>query len=185
MLVVIVGPMFSGKTTELIRRIRRYQLSGKRIIIYKPATDIRYSVNNINSHDGLTYPARIIPNNEEGICKLSREYEDYDVIGIDEVQFFPSEIVDLIDRISYEKHVIVAGLNLDYMGRPWETVEELLPRADDVITLTAVCYICGDEATRTVRISGGVERIVIGGEETYKPVCRKHFLELGKKLYNV
>ena len=89
MLIVIVGPMFSGKTTELIRRIKRYQHAGKKTIIYKPAIDFRYSIENVNSHDGLKYPARIIPNNEKGISILADEYKLYDVIGIDEIKFFP------------------------------------------------------------------------------------------------
>jgi thymidine kinase len=119
MLTVIVGPMFSGKTSEIIRRIKRYQLAGNKTIIYKPAIDVRYSIEDVNSHDGLKYPARIIPNDEKGISILTNEYKFYDVIGIDEIQFFPSSIVYLIDEISYEKDVIAAGLNLDYRGKPW------------------------------------------------------------------
>jgi len=183
MLIVIIGPMFAGKTTELIRRIKRYQLSRKKTIIYKPSIDVRYSIENVNSHDGLKYPARIIPNDEKGISILASEYKFYDVIGIDEIQFFPSSIVYLIDQISYEKDVIAAALNLDYRGKPWETVEKLLPYADQIITVSAVCYICGKEATRTIRISEIKDRILVGGEENYKPVCRDHFIELSKKLY--
>ena len=185
MLVVIVGSMFSGKTTELIRRIKRYQFAGKKTVIYKPSIDVRYSVENVNSHDGLKYPARVIPNDERGISILAGEYKLYDVIGIDEIQFFPSSVVYLIDKISYEKDVIAAGLNLDYRGKPWETVEKLLPYADQIITVSAVCYICGAEATRTIRTSESKDRILIGGEENYKPVCRKHFKELSEKLYQI
>jgi thymidine kinase len=185
MLTVIIGPMFSGKTTELIRRIKRHQLAGKKTIIYKPAIDVRYSIEDVNSHDGLKYPARIIPNDEKGISILADEYKFYDVIGIDEIHFFPSSIVYLIDQISYEKDIIAAGLNLDYRGRPWETVEKLLPYSDRIITLSAVCYICGEEATRTIRTSKIEDRILVGGEENYKPVCKKHFKELSKELYKI
>jgi thymidine kinase len=185
MLTVIIGPMFSGKTSELIRRIKRYQLAGKKTTIYKPSIDVRYSIENVNSHDGLKYPARIIPNDEKGVSILADEYKFYDVIGIDEIQFFPPSIAYLIDEISYEKDVIAAGLNLDYRGKPWETVEKLLPYADQIISLSAVCYICGEEATRTIRTSEIEDRILVGGEENYKPVCKKHFKELSKKLYQI
>jgi thymidine kinase len=183
MLIVIIGPMFSGKTTELIKRIEGYERAGKKTMVYKPAIDVRYSLESINTHDGLKYPAKIIPNNEDGVSILKDEYRMYDVIGIDEVQFFPPEIVPLINKISNEKEVIVAGLNLDYKGRPWETVKELLPFADQVISLNAVCYICGKEATRTIRTIESKDRIVVGGGESYRPVCRKHFDELSKQLY--
>jgi thymidine kinase len=110
MLIVIVGPMFSGKTTELIRRIKRSAF--KKENDNKPSIDVRYSIENVNSHDGLKYPARIVPNDEKGISILANEYKFYDVIEIDEIQFFPSSIVYLIDQISYEKDVNSSCLKL-------------------------------------------------------------------------
>jgi thymidine kinase len=183
MLIVIEGPMFSGKTSELIKRIMRYKFSGKKVVLYKPIIDYRYTLENINSHDGLIYPAKVIPNNEEGILILAKEYKNYDVIGIDEIQFFPKEIALMLNKISYEKHVIAAGVNLDYKGEPWETIKEILPYADRIISLKSVCYICGKLATRTIRTVESQDRIVIGGEKEYKPVCRKHFIEFDRQKY--
>jgi thymidine kinase len=101
------------------------------------------------------------------------------------LNFFPSSIVYSIDELSYEKDVIAAGLNLDYRGKPCGTVENLLPYADQIISLSAVCYVCGEEATRMIRTSEMEDRILVGGEENYKPVCKKHFKELSKKLYQI
>jgi thymidine kinase len=89
----------------------------------------------------------------------------------------------MLNKISYEKHVIAAVVNLDYKGEPWETIKEILPYADRIISLKSVCYICGKLATRTIRTVESQDRIVIGGEKEYKPVCRKHFIEFDRQKY--
>jgi thymidine kinase len=189
-LTVIVGPMFSGKTTELLRLLTRYKMAGYTVALLKPSIDKRYSEREVVSHDGLKMEALAVEPNYSGLEEALRKLEDVEVIGIDELQFFEPDmkIVELILRVSLEKRVFVAALNLDFRGEPWEVVKELLPRADDVVSLQAVCtYVdpktgkrCGAPATRTQRLIDGkpaprdAPRILIGGRESYEPRCRRH-----------
>ena len=186
---VIVGPMFAGKTSELIRRIVRESYAKKKVGIFKPSIDVRYSRENVVSHDGLSYPAFVVPTSKEGVWKiyeLAKE-NDLDVVGVDEAHFFPLELVNVCEKLANEGvRVIVAGLNLDFRGEPFETVKELLARADDITYLTAVCTVCGAPATRTQRLIDGKPapydspRIVVGGKELYEARCRKHHVVPGK-----
>ncbi|MEM0021637.1 MAG: thymidine kinase [Fervidicoccaceae archaeon] len=189
-LTIIVGPMFSGKTTELLRMLTRYRMAGYSTILVKPSIDRRYSDREVVSHDGLKMEALVIEPNFNGLLSVAEELKSADVIGIDELQFFEynSKIVDFLLRISLEKRIFAAALNLDFRGEPWEIVKELLPRADEIISLQAVCtYIdprtgkrCGSPATRTQRLIDGkaaprdAPRILIGGRESYEPRCRRH-----------
>ena len=186
-LEVITGPMFAGKTSELIRLVERAVYAKKRVAIFKPALDKRYSESEVVTHNGLRYQAYVIPTNEEGIQTIRQISNDLDVIGIDEAQFFPRIIVKLCDElVSKGKRVIVSGLNLDFRGEPFEVMADFLVRADPIYYLTAVCTICGKEATRTQRLIDGnpapynSPRIMVGGKELYEARCRIHHIVPGK-----
>ncbi|MGQ4892250.1 MAG: thymidine kinase [Candidatus Njordarchaeia archaeon] len=182
-IIVITGPMFSGKTTELIRHLERAIYAKRRGAIFKPSLDNRYSEKEVVSHNGLRYPAIVVPNTIEGVAEIYNKAHDLnlDVVCIDEAQFFPIELVDLVEKLASEnKVIIVAGLNLDFRGEPFETIKEILVRADDITHLKAVCTVCGADATRTQRLINGKPapydspRILIGGSEVYEARCRKH-----------
>ncbi len=184
-LEVIVGPMFAGKTTELIRRIERERYAKRRVGMFKPSLDVRYTVSSVATHNGLTYPAYVVSANEEGVRKIYEitKNEKLEVIGIDEAHFFPLLLVDICEKLADEGvRVIVAGLNLDFRGEPFETMKELMVKADDVTYLTAVCSVCGAPATRSQRLIDGKPapydspRIVVGGKELYEARCRKHHI---------
>ena len=180
MLVVITGPIFSGKTTELIRRVERQMIAGKKVVIFKPSVDTRYHPSLIISHNGLKINASVVPPDEEGVKRISSESINYDVIGIDEGQFFPPVLADELNKLATEKIIIVSALNLDFKGEPFETTMKLLAYADKVVSLTAVCKVCGRPATRTQRLIDGKPaprdspRILIGGLEAYEARCRRH-----------
>ena len=184
-ILVITGPMFSGKTTELIRHLERAIYAKKKGAIFKPSLDKRYSKSDVVSHNGLRYPAIVVPNTIDGVLNIYEKAKELklDVICIDEAQFFPIELIDMVDRLAdEEKIVIVAGLNLDFRGEPFETMKELIARADDVIHLKAVCTVCGMDATRTQRLINGEPapydspRILVGGRDVYEARCRKHHI---------
>lgn len=165
-LTVIAGPMFSGKSSELIRRLQRYQIAKKKIEVFKPVIDTRYAIDKISSHCGVQFNA--VPANGviSGICT------DTEVIGLDEVQFFSRPIVDFcLQHALRGIHVIVAGLDLDYKEEPFEVTMRLMALADEVVKLNAVCMSCGRPACRTQRLMAGDERVVIGGSEAYEARC--------------
>ena len=175
--------MFAGKTTELIRMVERETYAKKSVGIFKPSIDTRYSVSEVATHNGLRYRAYVVPPSSKGaeeIARLTRSY-GLNVIGVDEAHFFPLRLVDVLDSLADGGvRVIAAGLNLDFRGEPFETVKELMARADNVVYLTAVCTVCGAPATRTQRLVGGKpapytsERILVGGKEYYEARCRRH-----------
>jgi thymidine kinase len=179
-LEVIIGPMFSGKTTELIRLIEREVFAKKKGAIFKPSLDRRYSEEEVVTHNGLKYRAYQVEPSSNGIKKIesiSKEM-DVDAVGVDEVQFFPLDIVEMLDRLAFEKKVIACGLNLSFKAEPFRTTMELTARADRVTYLSAVCVRCGREATRTQRLISGKPApkdsplFVVGGKEMYEPRCR-------------
>lgn len=182
-LEVITGPMFAGKTTELIKRIERQIFAKRKAALFKPAIDTRYSEDHVVAHNGLRYEAFVVPTGREGverIVELSREGA-YEVIGIDEVQFFHPSIVGALNELADSGvYVIVSGLNLDFRGEPFEVTRELLVRADNVVYLTAVCTVCGRPATRSQRLINGKPAprdspvILVGGSESYEARCRLH-----------
>lgn len=179
-LEVIIGPMFSGKTSELIRLVEREVIAKRKAAIFKPAFDERYSARQVASHNGLRYDAYSIVATEDGIRRIPDivKKEKLDVIGVDEVQFFPGGLVGLLDSIAYEKRVIACGLNMNFKAEPFPSTMNLAARADRVRYLSAVCVKCGQEATRTQRLIGGKPApgsspvIVVGGKELYEPRCR-------------
>lgn len=179
-LEVIIGPMFSGKTSELIRLVEREVYAKKKGAIFKMAFDDRYSAKQVVTHNGLRYGAYTVSNSAGGLRTIEEvtTKSGLDAIGVDEVNFFPRPIVSLLDRLAADKKVIACGLNLNFKAEPFETTMELAARADRVRYLSAVCVVCGQEATRTQRLVGGMPApkespvIVVGGKEMYEPRCR-------------
>ncbi|WP_297506017.1 thymidine kinase [Thermococcus sp.] len=182
-LEVITGPMFAGKTTELIKRVERQAFAKRKVAIFKPSIDDRYSRSDVVAHNGLKYRAFVVPTSEEGV-ELIREVtlkEGYEVIGVDEAQFFPMSIVEALNGLADEGvYVIVSGLNLDFKGDPFPVMKELLVRADNIVYLTAVCTVCGRPATRSQRLINGKPAprdspvVLVGGSESYEARCRLH-----------
>jgi thymidine kinase len=170
---VICGSMFSGKSEELIRRIRRAQIARQKVQVFKPAIDKRDSEEHIVSHDD-----RRIPSEPVGSAKeiLARTDPDTHVVGIDEAQFFSLDLIDVCERLAQEgKRVIVAGLDQDYRGRPFEPIPQLLAVAEVITKNMAVCMVCGKPANKSQRLVEGDQRFMLGAEGTYEPRCRHCF----------
>lgn len=171
---VICGSMFSGKTEELLRRVRRAQIARQRVQVFKPKIDDRYSPDHVQSHDAN----RILSRPVEKANDILRFVEDNTrVVGIDEAQFFDDAVVDVAQRLAYRGlSVIVAGLDMDFRGAPFGPMPLLLAVAEDVTKLSAVCVVCGGPASRTQKIAGALgpkaERIVVGAKELYEARCR-------------
>ncbi len=173
---VVVGSMFSGKTEELIRRLRRARIARQRVEIFKPAIDNRYAEDAVVSHDEQTIQSTPVGTAEQ-ILLLA---DDADVVGIDEAQFFGAELVPVCERLARDgKRVIVAGLDQDYRGRPFEPVPALMAVAEHVTKLHAVCVRCGAPANHSQRIVAGGGRLLLGAAEAYEPRCRRHFVPSG------
>ncbi|MDA4124170.1 MAG: thymidine kinase [Thaumarchaeota archaeon] len=183
-LEVIIGPMFSGKTSELIRLVEREVYAKRKGAIFKIAFDKRYSARQVVTHNGLRYDAYTVASSAHGLKKIEELAgpDGLDAIGVDEVNFFPEEIVGLLDRLADKKKVIACGLNLNFRAEPFPSTMELAARADRVRYLSAVCVVCGQEATRTQRLIGGKPApkdspvIVVGGKELYEPRCRNCYV---------
>ncbi|KAJ8770537.1 hypothetical protein K2173_018028 [Erythroxylum novogranatense] len=175
---VIVGPMFAGKTTTLLQRIQSETELGRKVAIIKSSKDTRYGLDSIVSHDGVKLPCWALSNlSSFGQIFGSVAYEQLDVIGIDEAQFFE----DLYDfcREAADQHgktVIVAGLDGDYLRRSFGSVLDIIPLADSVTKLTARCELCGKRALFTLRKSAEKQTELIGGADVYMPVCRQHYV---------
>ncbi|MGC8538710.1 MAG: thymidine kinase [Candidatus Micrarchaeia archaeon] len=181
--VTITGPMFSGKTSRLIELLEREQYAGRKIILFKPAIDNRYSTVNVSTHKGITLPAVVAPIGKEALPLMRERANSADAIGVDELQFWKSDsgVVEFLEGLSDSgKNVYVATLNRDHTGRPFENTTKALSVADEIHMLTAVCAKCGADATFSQRILNGKEsfgkRIVIGGKESYEPRCRHCFI---------
>jgi thymidine kinase len=182
-LEVITGPMFAGKTSELIKRIERQAYAKRKVALFKPSIDDRYSRSDVVAHNGLRYRAYVVPTSEEGvgsIVELTKK-EGFEVIGVDEVQFFPMGIVAALNELADDGvYVIASGLNLDFKAEPFPVMKELLVRADNIVYLTAVCTVCGRPATRSQRLIDGKPAprdspvIMVGGKESYEARCRLH-----------
>jgi len=169
---VICGCMFSGKTEELIRRVRRAQIAKQTVIVFKPMIDTRYSNDQIVSHSEQSHTSVSIENTQD-ILEIS---ENYQVIGVDEAQFFSPDIVDICNTLADQgKRVIVAGLDQDYRGKPFEPVPQLLAIAEYITKTLAICMVCGNPADRTQRITKSQERVLVGAKDHYEARCRKCF----------
>jgi len=170
---VVVGPMFSGKSEELIRRLRRAEIARQRVQIFKPAIDARYAVNEIISHSGLGIPSDNVTQAAEIMDKVQPRTE---VIGIDEAQFLGEEVVEVCTKLAnLGKRVIVAGLDTDYRGRPFEPMPRLLAVAEEITKLLAICVRCGNPAVHTQRMVESEELVVVGGGGMYEARCRRCF----------
>ncbi|MBC8344294.1 MAG: thymidine kinase [Bacteroidetes bacterium] len=169
---VIAGPMFSGKTEELIRRLKRAKIANLKVSIFKPKVDTRYSSDEVVSHDANAIPSIRV----ERAIEIIEFYEEADVIGIDEVQFFNEAIVDVIQYLALKgKRVIVAGLDMDSNGKPFGPMPALLTVSEYVTKLHAICIECGSLASHSFRISEEKSQILIGEKDSYQPLCRQCF----------
>lgn len=170
---VICGPMFSGKTEELIRRLRRAQIARQAVAIVKPVTDDRYGSGHIVSHNQQRIPSRAIRHSSE----ILEAAADAQVIGIDEAQFFDAGIVQICEKLADGgKRVIVAGLDQDYTARPFEPIPQLLAMAEYITKTLAICVQCGNPANRTQRVGAARGRIAVGSTELYEARCRRCFV---------
>jgi thymidine kinase len=174
---VIVGSMYSGKTEELIRRLRRAQIARQRVEIFKPEIDDRFALDAIVSHSELRIPSRAI----RSARQILRHAHEADVIGIDEGQFLGPELVSVCEQLARQgRRVIVAGLDQDYRGRPFEPMPQLLAVAEYITKTLAICMVCGAPANRTYRKTARGGRVVVGGTDLYEARCRRCF-ELGRR----
>ena len=171
---VITGSMFSGKTEELLRRLRRAKFAKQRVEIFKPAIDTRYSDKLVVSHDANAIPSTVIDNAQQIIILAN----DIDVVGIDEAQFFADDIVDTCEQLAESGvRVIVAGLDMDYKGKPFGAMPQLLARAEYVTKVHAICVKCGSLAQFSHRTSTEEGTIILGETDRYEPLCRKCYRE--------
>lgn len=177
---VICGPMFSGKSEELIRRLRRARIARQGVQVFKPVIDDRYAEDEIVSHSEMRIQARRV-HAARGI--LERLEADTQVIGIDEAQFFDRSLVEVVEALADGgRRVIVAGLDQDYLGRPFDPMPELLAMAEAITKTLAICMVCGNPAGRTQRLVSSEERIVVGGSRAYEARCRTcHEPRLGQE----
>ncbi|MEQ8272746.1 MAG: thymidine kinase [Deltaproteobacteria bacterium] len=172
---VICGPMFSGKTEELLRRLRRVRIARQKVQVFKPEIDQRYSVREVVSHDDERTDA--IPVRTARELK-ARVLPDTEVVGIDEAQFFDEALIAVADELATEgRRVVVAGLDTDYRSEPFEPIPQLMARAEYVTKLLAICVRCGNPANRTLRNVGGEARVEVGAAERYEAVCRACYAE--------
>jgi len=171
---VIAGCMFSGKTEELIRRLRRAKIAKQNVKIFKPNIDTRYSEREIISHSEQSLPSELISDANE-ILKLSK---DAQVIGIDEAQFFSEDLAKVCDELANQgKRVIIAGLDQDYRGVPFDPMPQLLAIAEYITKTLAICVVCGNPADKTQRKTTSSERVIVGASDIYEARCRKcHYI---------
>ncbi len=170
---VVCGPMFSGKSEELIRRLRRAEIARQRVQIFKPVIDQRYSSDHIVSHDDSRIPSVGVNSAAEVEAHLDLRTE---VIGIDEAQFLGEAIIPLVVRLAdMGKRVLIAGLDTDYLGRPFHPMPELLAVADEITKALAICMQCGNPAKHTQRLIANEDLIVVGAAGMYEARCRRCF----------
>jgi thymidine kinase len=175
-LEVITGPMFSGKSEELIRRLKRARIARQRVACFKPDIDLRYHRTSIASHGDQTHEACTVANVERLRGALFPLLETTDVIGLDEVQFLDEAIIPLsVELIHLGKRVIMAGLDTTFNAEPFGPVPALMAIADEVTKLSAVCMVCGQPAIHTQRLGQSQELVVVGAAGLYEARCRTHF----------
>jgi thymidine kinase len=166
---VICGSMFSGKTEELIRRLKRAKYANQHVEIFKPSHDNRYDEQNVVSHDANIILSKSIQHSSD----LLDYTRDINVVGIDEAQFFDSELPDICQKLALRGiRVIIAGLDMDFKGRPFGPMPDLLAVAEYITKVHAICPHCGNLATHSYRLSKEAETIVIGEKDKYEPRCR-------------
>ena len=175
-LEVIVGPMFSGKSEELIRRLKRARIAKQRVACYKPDIDLRYHRTAIASHSSQTHEASVISTVEDLRAKLAPLLEEVDVVGIDEAQFLDHSVIALtLELVALGKRVLLAGLDTTFSNEPFGPVPALMALADKVTKLSAVCMVCGQAAIHTQRLGASQELVIVGATGLYEARCRAHF----------
>ncbi len=175
---VICGSMFSGKTEELIRRLNRAKIAQQKVEIFKPAIDTRYDEEDVVSHDATAVKSTPVENAEQILF-----YSEYfEVVGIDEAQFFGEELVPVCNELANQgKRVIVAGLDMDYTGKPFGPIPLLMATAEYVTKVHAICIKCGNLAHYSHRKAADDNLVLLGETDSYEPLCRKCFLEATSK----
>ncbi|MCC6589325.1 MAG: thymidine kinase [Bryobacterales bacterium] len=170
---VICGPMFSGKSEELIRRLRRARIARKRVQVFKPSIDVRYSADEIVSHTDARLKAECVTGAGEILGKLDWRTQ---VVGVDEANFMGPELVDLAQQLADSgKQVVIAGLDTDYLGRPFPPIPDLLALAESITKTLAICMRCGNPAKHTQRLVESGDLIVVGATGMYEARCRRCF----------
>lgn len=170
---VVCGPMFSGKTEELIRRVKRAQIAKQRVQIFKPAIDVRYDKEDVVSHSSQSIKSEPV---ETAVEILIRLKDSTRVVAIDEIQFFDEGIITVVSKLAARGYrVICAGLDLDYRAQPFGPMGTLLAMADEVVKIHAICTICGAPATRSQRLSASKAQVLLGETEAYEARCRGHY----------
>ena len=170
---VICGPMFSGKSEALISRLRRAMIARKRVEVFKPSIDTRYSDDEIVSHGGLRMHSQVVGSASDITERIDWRSE---VVGIDEANFMGPQLVDVAQRLADSgKQVIIAGLDTDYMGRPFPPIPDLLALSESITKTLAICVRCGNPAKHTQRLRGSDELIVVGASDMYEARCRRCF----------
>jgi thymidine kinase len=171
---VICGSMFSGKTEELIRRLNRAKIARQKVEIFKPEIDTRYDIRQVVSHDAHS----IMSTPVQSASQILLFVHDVHVVGIDEAQFFDDGLISVCDRLANDGiRVIVAGLDMDYLGKPFGPVPSLMAIAEYVTKIHAICMKCGDLAHYSHRIINDDQLILLGEKVSYEPLCRKCYLE--------
>ena len=174
---VVCGSMFSGKTEELLRRLTRARIARQKVEVFKPGIDKRYDEEDVVSHDSKKSSS--IP--VENAAQILFYAEDFEVVGIDEAQFFGEELVNVCNELADSgKRVIVAGLDMDYLGKPFGPIPQLLATAEYVTKVHAICMKCGNLANYSHRTVQNDKLVVLGETDAYEPLCRKCFLEMKK-----
>jgi thymidine kinase len=170
---VVCGSMFSGKSEELIRRLRRAQIARQKVQIFKPQFDSRYAHDEIVSHSEMRIPSRNVSASAELLTVVD---DDTEVVGIDEGQFFDGELPAVCNALANRgKRVIVAGLDQDYLGKPFEPMPQLLAIAEYITKTLAICMVCGNPANHTQRLVVSSDRLLLGAQGTYEARCRRCF----------
>ena len=171
---VICGSMFSGKTEELIRRMKRAQFAKQKVEIYKPCIDVRYSEDEVVSHDSHSIPSTPIDSPASMLLLSS----DVEVVGIDEAQFFDDTIIEVVQTLANRGvRVIIAGLDTDFMGKPFGPMPALMAVAEEVQKVHAICVKCGSPANHSHRLSENDQLVVLGETDIYEPLCRHCYNE--------
>src|SRR2546423_10400570 len=174
---VICGPMFSGKSEELIRRLRRATIARKRVQVFKPTIDARYSPDEIVSHGDLRMKSEVVENGKDILQRIDWRTE---VVGVDEANFMGADLIEIAGRLADSgKQVIIAGLDTDYMGRPFPPIPELLALAESITKTLAICVRCGNPSKHTQRLVESTDLIVVGAGGMYEARCRRGFVPGG------
>ncbi|SFR58504.1 thymidine kinase [Halogeometricum limi] len=176
---VITGSMFSGKTEELLRRLRRAEIAGQEVAVFKPAVDDRYGETTVGSHAGSQWEAHVVPSEGEEMWEVTEKLNGEDVVAIDEANFFSAELVDICEHLAADgRRVLVSGTDQTFRAEPFEPLPQLMALAEYVDKLQAICTVCGEPASRNQRLVDGEPAhadgptIVVGAEESYEARCR-------------